>query len=65
MLSEEVRYAEIAISEIKKLICVLYGTLVRFYLPVIKFSDLHELREDLIELLTSVTVRGEMSKIVL
>ena len=56
MQSEEVKYAEIALSEIKKLICMLYGTLVRFYLPVIKFSDLHEMREDLIELLTSLTV---------
>jgi len=37
MLTEEEKYAEIAISEVKKIICVLYGTLVRFYLPVVKF----------------------------
>lgn len=36
-LSEEVKFAEIALSEIKKFICILYGTLVRFYLPVSKF----------------------------
>lgn len=41
----------------------LYGTLVRFYLPVLKFDDLHEMGEDLIEMLTSLTVRGSLSKL--
>jgi len=44
---------------------MLYGTLVRFYIPVLKYEDLHEMREDLIELLTSLTVRGELSKLLL
>lgn len=44
---------------------MLYGTLVRFYIPVMRYEDLHEMREDLIELLTSVTVKGELSKLVL
>ena len=30
-----------------------------------KFDDLHEMREDLIELLTSLTVRGDLSKLLL
>ena len=64
-LSEEQRYSEIAISEVKKLVCILYGTLIRFYLPVMKFQDLHEMREDIIELLTSITVKGEMSSLLL
>jgi hypothetical protein len=39
---------------------MLYGCLVRFYIPVIKYNDLHEMREDLIELLTSLTMKGEL-----
>ncbi|CDW82331.1 UNKNOWN [Stylonychia lemnae] len=64
-LPPEVQYAEVVIAEVKKLICILYGTLIRFYIPVMKFDDLHEMREDLIELLTSLTVRGDMSKLLL
>mmetsp|Transcript_43843 Transcript_43843/g.31943 ORF Transcript_43843/g.31943 Transcript_43843/m.31943 type:complete len:156 (+) Transcript_43843:892-1359(+) len=64
-LSEEEKYAETAISEVKKFVCVLFGTLVRFYMPVVKFQDLHDMREDLIELLTSTTVRGDLSKVLL
>jgi len=64
-LPQEVKIAEIIIAEVKKLVCMLYGTIVRFYIPVVKYDDLHEMREDLIELLTSLTVRGELSKIIL
>ena len=39
---------------------ILYGALVRFYLPVISLSDLEELREDLIETVTSRLVSGEL-----
>ena len=44
---------------------MLYGCLVRFYIPVVKYNDLHEMREDLIDLLTSLTMRGELSKMTL
>jgi hypothetical protein len=44
---------------------MMYGTIVRFYIPVLKYNDMHEMREDLIELLTSLTVKGELSKLVL
>eukprot|EP00347_Sterkiella_histriomuscorum_P002127 403369366 len=64
-LPKEVQYAEIVLAEVKKLICILYGTLIRFYIPVMRFEDLHEMREDLIELLTSLTVRGDLSKLLL
>jgi hypothetical protein len=30
-----------------------------------EFDDLHEMREDLIELLTSLTVKGDLSKLLL
>ena len=39
-LSVEARYAEIAISEVKKFIGIMFGVLFRFYMPVIKFEDL-------------------------
>ena len=64
-LPQEARYAEIVIAEVKKLVCMLYGTLLRFYIPVMRYEDLHEMREDLIELLTSVTVKGDLSKLIL
>lgn len=44
---------------------MLYGTIVRFYIPVMKYNDLLEMREDLIELLTSLTVRGDLSKLII
>ncbi len=49
----------------KKFIGVLYGTFVRFYIPVMRFEDLHEMREDIIELITSLTVKGDLSKLLL
>jgi hypothetical protein len=44
---------------------MLYGTLIRFYIPVLKYEDLNDMKEDLIEILTSLTIRGELSKTVL
>ena len=64
-MPQEAKYAEIVIAEVKKLVCMLYGTLIRFYIPVMKYEDLHDMREDLIELLTSLCVRGELSKLIL
>ena len=65
MLPPEIQFAEVTLAEVKKFICILYGTFIRFYLPVLKFDDLHEMREDVIELLTSITVKGELSKLLL
>lgn len=64
-LPQEAKFAEVVIAEVKKLVCMLYGTLIRFYIPVLKYEDLHDMREDLIELLTSLTVRGDLSKLLL
>lgn len=64
-MAQEAKYAEILIAEVKKLICMLYGTLIRFYIPVLRYEDLHEMREDIIELLTSLTVKGDLSKMIL
>ncbi|TNV86456.1 hypothetical protein FGO68_gene10367 [Halteria grandinella] len=64
-LPQEIKFAEIVIAELKKLICLLYGTLIRFYIPVMRYEDLNDMKEDLIELLTSLTIKGELSKTVL
>ena len=42
----------------------MFGVLVRFYLPVMKFADLHEMKEDLIELMTSLVLQNDMGKYV-
>ena len=40
----------------------MYGTFLRFYLPVLKYDQLDEMSEDLIEIITSLTINGELSK---
>ena len=40
----------------------MYGTLLRFYLPVLKFDQLDEMSEDLVEIITSLTINGELSE---
>ena len=40
---------------------MLYGALLRFYLPVVKISALDEMTEDLIELVTSLTIGEQLS----
>ena len=64
-LPQEAKFAEVVIAEVKKLVCMLYGTLIRFYVPVMSYTDLHDMREDLIEMITSLTVRGELGRIIL
>ena len=39
----------------------MYGTLLRFYMPVVKHDELDELAEDLIEIITSLTINKELS----
>ena len=47
--------------EIQQAVGILYGALVRFYLPVISLNDLEELREDLIETVTSHLISGALA----
>ena len=49
-------YAEVLLSLVQEFISMLYGALLRFYLPVVKISALDEMTEDLIELVTSLTI---------
>ena len=57
----EAVYAEVILSEVQEFISAMYGTLLRFYLPVVKFDDLDELTEDLVELATSLTINETLS----
>ena len=59
--SPEAIYAEVILSEVQEFISALYGTLLRFYLPVVKYDELDDLTEDLIELVTSLTINKELS----
>lgn len=60
-LPSEVVFAEVLLLEIQQAVGILYGALVRFYLPVISLNDLEELREDLIETVTSNLVSGALA----
>lgn len=64
-LPQQAQFAEVVIAEVKKFVCVLYGAVVRLYIPVLRYEDLHEMREDLIEMLTSLTVKGDLSHLLL
>lgn len=46
--------AESAIAEVKQFLCIMYGSCVRFYNTVIGQAFLEQMKEDLIETLTSL-----------
>ena len=60
-LPPEIVFAEVLLLEIQQAVGILYGALVRFYLPVISLPDMEELREDLIETVTSHVINGELA----
>ena len=39
----------------------MYGALVRFYLTQVEYSQLEQMKEDLIEVITSMTVSADLS----
>ena len=49
------------LSVVQEFISVMYGTLLRFYVPEVLFDDLDDLTEDLIELVTSLTIDETLS----
>ena len=49
------------LSVVQEFISVMYGTLLRFYVPAVLFDDLDDLTEDLIELVTSLTIDETLS----
>ena len=40
---------------------MMYGTLLRFYLPIVDYEMLEEMEEDLVELVTSMTINESLS----
>ena len=58
----EVIYAEVLLLEVQVLLGLLYGTLVRFYAAVCPMESLDRLKEDILEIITSTVVSGEMAK---
>ena len=50
---------EQALDEIKGFIYILYGTCMRFYSTLLIYSELEEMREDLIERLTTMLFYNE------
>ena len=64
-LPTEVIYAEVLLLEIQQAIGFIYGSIVRFYLPVLALSDLEQLREDLIETVTSHMISGKLADVCL
>ena len=55
--SEEL--ANIAFSELKEFISIMYGTCIRFFNDLLDKSDLDELKEDLIERITTMLFYNE------
>jgi hypothetical protein len=57
----EVIFGEVVLMEINDFISILYAALVRFYLPAVPIDDLELMTQDLIEIVTSVTIDGSLS----
>ena len=53
--TEEI-YAFIIINEVRQFISIMYAVLIRFYLPIVPFDLLNYMYEDLIEIITSLTI---------
>ena len=58
----EVIFGEVALMEVNDFVTILYAALVRFYLPAVLFEELEHLTQDLIEIATSMTIDGSVSK---
>ena len=56
--------SEKVIGDIKEFLRIMLGTIIRFYSPVIRFEELNEMKEDLIETTTSLIVNGKVYLIV-
>lgn len=51
--------------EVQQAIGFIYGSAVRFYLPVLSLPELEQMREDLIETVTSHVLSGRFGDICL
>lgn len=53
--------AQEALGEVKQFLCMMYGTLIRFYNTIIKVEVLENMKEDLIELITQMVFNEQMT----
>ena len=60
-MPKEAIYAEVMLSEVQEFISALFGALLRFYQPVVKHDDLDDITEDLVAIVTSLTIGKELS----
>ena len=51
--------AQEALLEVKHFLCILYGTLIRFYQTIVKHNVLDLMKEDLIDLITKLVFTHE------
>ena len=58
-------FAEVLLLEIQQFMGFLYGSLIRFYLPVVPISSLQAMKEDLLELISSSVIVNEFGDLVL
>ena len=56
--------SEKVIGDLKEFLRIMLGTIIRFYSPVLRFEELNEMKEDLIETTTSLLVNGKVYLIV-
>lgn len=55
----EMILSELNLLEIQQFMGMIYGSLVRFYLPVVPLEILQSIKEDLIDLISSHTIKDE------
>lgn len=51
--------AQGALAEVKQFLCIMYGACLRFYNTVIRLSQLEEMKEDIIEVLTKMVFKQD------
>lgn len=57
-MPSETVFAEVLLLEVQQAVGFIYGSLFRFYMPVLAPDDLEKMREDLIETVTTHVVSG-------
>lgn len=60
-LTPEVIFAEVLFLEVQQFMGMIYGALVRFYLPVVPMNILDLMKEDFLEMITSAIVSGYLA----
>jgi hypothetical protein len=56
--------AQEALAEVKQYLCIMYGTLIRFYSSIVKVEVLESMKEDFIEVITNLVFNEPMMQVV-